>query len=217
MRHKILGLPAVLSLLLLAMPVHAHEAGQWVYKVGVGTVVPDDSVLLPGILGPGTSVEVDAGSSATFTLTYFFTRNLAFDLLAAFPFDHDIVLVTDGVGAKIADTNHLPPTFSLQYHLAPEGNFRPYVGVGANWTTFFNTDVTPELEEAGFYLDLESSFSWAAQLGADFLIGDDWLVNADVRYIDLESDAFLRTPSGNAAGPVGIDPMVYSLSIGYRF
>ena len=80
MRHKILGLPVILSLLFLASPVQAYEAGQWIYRVGVGTVQPDDSVLLPGILGPGTSIEVDGATSATFTVTYFFTPHLAFDV-----------------------------------------------------------------------------------------------------------------------------------------
>ncbi len=208
MRHKIFGFPVILSLLVLALPAQAHEAGQWVYRVGVGSVVPDDKNLA---LDSTTSIEVDAGTSATFTLTYFFTRNFAFDVLAALPFDHDIVLESNGVGSKIAETNHLPPTLSLQYHFAPDGNVRPYVGVGANWTTFFNTDT---IEGLGADLDLDDSFGFAAQLGADFLIGEDWLVNADVRYINIETDATL---GGSALGTVAIDPMVYSLSIGYRF
>lgn len=211
MRHKIFGLPAILSLLFLALPADAHEAGQWVYRVGVGTVQPDDRNL---VLGETTYVEVDGGTSATLTLTYFFTPNLALDVLAALPFDHDIVLVDDGVGAKIAETNHLPPTISLQYHLIPDGNFQPYVGLGANWTTFFNTDTIDDLASAGVNLELDDSFGLAAQLGADFLLSEDWLVNFDVRYIDIETDATL---GGAEIGGVAIDPMVYSLSIGYLF
>ena len=211
MRHKILGLPVILSLLFLASPVHAYEAGQWVYRVGVGTAQPDSRNL---VLDESTYVEVDGATSATFTLTYFFTRNFAFDVLAALPFDHDIVLVSDGVGQKIAETNHLPPTISLQYHLLPDGDFQPYVGVGANWTTFFNTDTIDALSSTGVELELDDSFGFAAQIGADFLIGEDWLVNADVRYINIETDATL---GGAEIGTVAIDPMVYSISFGYRF
>ncbi len=211
MRRTISCFAVVFSSLFLALPVHAHEAGQWVYRVGVGTVQPDDRNLS---LDETTFIEVDGGTSATFTLTYFFTPNIAFDILAALPFDHDIVLVADGVGAKVAETNHLPPTLSLQYHFAPDGNFRPYVGVGANWTTFFNTDTIDDLANAGVNLDLDDSFGVAAQVGADFLIGEDWLVNAEVRYIDIETDATL---GGAEIGAVAIEPMVYSISIGYRF
>ena len=91
---------------------------------------------------------------------------------------------------------------------------QPYAGVGVNWTTFFNTDTIPALADQGIELDLDDSFGWAAQLGADYLIGEDWLLNVDVRYVDLETDATL---GGSAIGAVAIDPIVYSLSIGYRF
>ena len=47
MRHKILGLPVILSLLFLALPVQAYEEGQWVYRVGVATVQPIDSASQP--------------------------------------------------------------------------------------------------------------------------------------------------------------------------
>ena len=211
MRHKILGFPVILSLLFLALPAHAHEAGQWVYRVGVGTVQPDDRNL---VLDETTFIEVDGGTSATFTLTYFFTRNLAFDVLAAFPFNHDVVLVADGVGAKVAETNHLPPTLSLQYHFLPEGDLRPYVGLGVNWTTFFNTDTIDDLADAGVGLELDDSFGMAAQVGADYLIGEHWLINLDVRYLDIETDATL---GGAEVGSVAIEPWVYSLSVGYRF
>ena len=211
MKHKILGFTLVLSSLFLALPTHAHEAGKWVYRVGVGTVEPDSKNLA---LDSTTYVEVDGATSATFNLTYFFTQNLAFDVLAALPFDHDIVLMADGAGGKIAETNHLPPTFSLQWHFLPDGDIQPYVGVGANWTTFFNTDTIDALADAGVGLELDDSFGVAAQIGADFLIGEDWLVNADVRYINIETDATL---GGAGIGTVAIDPMVYSVSVGFRF
>lgn len=211
MRRKILGFPVILSLLVLALPVQAHEPGQWVFRVGIGTVQPDSRNL---VLDETTYVEVDDGTSATFTLTYFFTRHFAMDLLAAFPFGHDIALVSDGVGTKIADTSHLPPTLSVQYHFAPDSSFKPYLGVGANWTTFFNTDTIPDLADAGVNLDLDDSTGWAGQIGADFLVGEDWLFNADVRYINIETDATL---GGAGIGTVAIDPWVYSLSFGYRF
>ena len=91
---------------------------------------------------------------------------------------------------------------------------RPYVGIGANWTTFFNTDTIDALADAGVGLELDDSFGLATQLGADFLLNDNWMVNFDVRYIDIETDATL---GGSPIGTVAIDPWVLSLSIGYQF
>ena len=105
----------------------------------------------------------------------------------------------------------------------PDGRFQPFVGVGLNWTTFFDTSVVPALSDAGITgLDLDDSFGIAAQVGADWMINDNWLINLDVRWINIESDATL---SGTAFAPenavqigtVAIDPFVYAINVGYNF
>ena len=45
-------------------------------------------------------------------------------------------------------------------------------------------------------------------------INDNWLVNFDVRWIDIETDAKLN---GSALATVEIDPWVVSINAGYRF
>ena len=90
----------------------------------------------------------------------------------------------------------------------------PYVGLGVNWTTFFNTDTVSELAIDGIELDLDDSVGLAAQVGADFSTGDRWLLNVDIRWADIETDATL---GGVEVGSVEIDPWVYSIQVGYRF
>jgi outer membrane protein len=63
-------------------------------------------------------------------------------------------------------------------------------------------------------LKLDDSFGVAAQLGADFDVSDTMFVNFDVRWIDINTDAEL---DGVALEEVEIDPMVYSLTIGWKF
>jgi outer membrane protein len=124
------------------------------------------------------------------------------------------------ISAKIAETEHLPPTFSIQYHFLPDSTFQPYVGAGVNYTTFFSTDVEQVLTDlTGITsIDLDDSFGLALQFGGDFLLGDRWLINADVRWIDIESD--LSASVGVVSDDVGtvkIDPWVYSINLGFRF
>jgi outer membrane protein len=38
----------------------------------------------------------------------------------------------------LASTWVLPPTLTMQYHLAPEGKIRPYLGAGLNYTIFYS-------------------------------------------------------------------------------
>jgi outer membrane protein len=200
-------------LALVASPALAYEAGTWVLRAGVGVVAPDSDNL---VLDPDTIIEVDDGTSLTLMGTYMFSPNWAFDVLASWPFNHDIKLG----GAKIAETDHLPPTFSLQYHFLPDSTFQPYAGAGVNFTTFFSTDVTQTLTDlTGITdIDLDDSFGLALQLGADWTFGNNWLLNFDLRWIDIESD--LTASDGvtsSELGTVAIDPFVYSINLGYTF
>ncbi len=181
---------------------NAYEKGDWLLRVGVGNVDPKSN--------NGEVASVDSGTAVVFNGTYFFTPNLGFEILAASPFSHDIKLAADGT--KVGETKHLPPTFSLQYHFDTESALRPYVGAGLNYTLFFDEETTGPL--AGTSLSLDGSFGLAAQLGADFDISDTMFVNFDVRWIDINTDAEL---DGAALEEVEIDPMVYSLTLGWKF
>jgi outer membrane protein len=130
-------------------------------------------------------------------------------VLAALPFEHDINL---NGGGKVADTEHLPPTLSLQYHFNPAGAVRPYVGAGVNYTLFFNETTTGAL--SGAKLELDPSFGPAAQAGLDVSIGSLWFVNIDARWMDIDTDAKLN---GADLGTVELDPYAYGISIGRRF
>lgn len=183
-------------------PVCAADAGDWTVRAGPYLVAPksDNSDI----------VGVDDGASLGFTISYNFTENWAVELLAATPFSHDITLNADG--SKVAETKHLPPTLSVQYHWVNPSAFRPYIGVGLNYTTFFDESTTGALE--GTSLSLDDSFGIASQLGANYEINDRWQLNLDIRWINIETDASL---DGVEIATVEIDPVVYGLNVGYRF
>ncbi len=215
----------------LAVPAQAHEAGDWLFRVGVSTVDPKSDNLDTAVPSEGgttpVTIEVDSGTTLTFNGTYFFSPNWGLEVLAAAPFNHDIEIA--GIG-KIGETDHLPPTFSLQYHFLPDGAFQPYVGLGLNATIFFSEDVdqalidtvealNPGLEVTGADLDLDTSFGIAAQVGADYILNENWTINFDVRWINIETDAELTVdPVGTLdLGTVEIDPWVYGINVGYKF
>ena len=182
--------------------VHSHEAGDWIVRVGAGTVDPKSN--------NGAVVSVDAGTTLVFNGTYMFTDNLGLELLAAAPFSHDITLATGG--AKVGETKQLPPTLSLQYHFVTDSAWSPYVGAGLNYTLFFDEETVGPL--AGSSLDLDPSFGIATQAGIDYALSDTKLINFDVRWMKIETDADL---DGVFLETVEIDPLVYSLTFGWRF
>jgi len=194
---------AIVSLLgVAAMPLaQAQDAGDWIWRVGVHNVRPKSD--------NHDTVNVDTGASLTFNGTYVFAPHWGVELLAAMPFAHDINL---NGGGKVAETKHLPPTLSLQYHFNPNGSWRPYAGAGVNYTLFFHEKTVGAL--SGANLELDPSWGLAAQLGLDVNLGSDWFVNADARWFDIDSDASLN---GASLGSVEIDPYAFGISVGRRF
>ena len=60
-------------------------------------------------------------------VSYYFTPNIAAELVLTYPQKHDVRLGGDKVGSL----KHLPPTLLAQYHFTNFGAFKPYVGAGA--------------------------------------------------------------------------------------
>lgn len=132
------------------------------------------------------------------------TGNLAVGVLAATPFKHDITLA----GKKIGTTKHLPPTVTLQYHFNNGSAVKPYVGIGANYTKFFDED-----SSLGS-LNLDSSTGLAGELGVDYNFNKHWGVNGAAWYADIKTDATL---GGATLGEVDISPWVYMVGVSYKF
>jgi len=211
-----------------SLAVQAYEEGDWIVRVGATTVAPNedsDSIVIP--TDPATvldGVDVDDDTQLGLIGAYMITDNFGLELLAATPFEHDIGI--SGTGLSAGSAKQLPPTLSLQWY--PRGGksgWQPYVGVGLNYTYFFDEDVDADLEAAlgeligasDVDLDLDNSFGFAAQAGVDFPLGEHWGLNAGVWYIDIDTTANVKTDVGNVEFDVDIDPWVYNLGIVYKF
>lgn len=214
---------AVVAGTMLASQSALAAAGDWILRGGATLVAPNDDsgTAIVGGVDTGSKVSVGNDVKPSFTVTYMLTDAIGIELLGAFPFKHEVDAsggALAGLG-HIADVQHLPPTLSLQYHFQA-GAFRPYVGAGLNYTFFFEEEASSSLKAAGFNkVSLKESFGYALQVGLDYELSNNWLVNADLRYIDIETEARLSGPGG-ATGKVDnieIDPVVFTLAVGKRF
>jgi len=230
-----------LAAAILALPTvsMAHEANSLVLRVGAVTVDPheDSSDLKVAGLGTlaGAQVGLDSDTQLGINFTYKFTDNLGIGVLGATPFKHDISgagSVLAGAG-KLGSTKHLPPTVTLQYFPLPASSaVQPYVGVGFNYTTFFQEDTTSTLVDtfsavAGAQVNsvdmkLDDSFGLAAEIGVDYMVTDRIAINAAIWYADIDTEAeltakFADGSKAKAKIDVDVDPMVYMVSVGYKF
>lgn len=211
----------------------AHEQGDIIVRAGIVTVAPDadsDAIALPAPVGtlPG-GVDVDNDTQISLIGTWMISDKWGLELLAATPFEHDIDVVDLGINA--GSTRHLPPTLSMQWY--PRGGmegWQPYLGVGVNYTLFFDEDIGGELGGAlgnllgvtDADLSLDDSVGLAVSAGFDLPLNDRWMINAGVWYIDIGTTAdidvgFANGTSATVSFDVDIDPWVYNIGVAYKF
>ncbi|CAM3162531.1 outer membrane protein [Paracoccus aminovorans] len=203
MKHHLLTAAA---LALLASPVLAQSQGEWTLGLGLANVNPKSD---NGVLAAGT-VPTDIGDSTrpTVTVEYFIRDNLGVELLAALPFKHSI----KSNGTEIGTVKQLPPVISLQYHFDATPQLKPFVGVGVNFTGFWDGDARGPL--SGSELRVKNSWGLAAHLGADYWINEKSAIRADFRWIDIGADVELN---GARIGKVEVDPVVAGISYVMKF
>ncbi|QXH57141.1 OmpW/AlkL family protein [Pseudomonas maumuensis] len=222
-------LSASLVALALAAPVaHAHQAGDFILRAGAITTAPNESsgdIKLDGAKVSGTKATLDSDTQLGLAFAYMLTDHIGLELLAATPFQHTVGVkgLGPGLDGKLADIKQLPPTLSLQYYpMAPSSKFQPYAGVGINYTMFFDEDLSSNRKAQGFSnMKLKDSVGIAGQLGMDYMLTDNLLVNAAVWYVDIDTKASIDGPSALGVGKtkvdVDVDPWVYMVGIGYKF
>lgn len=220
MRMCICKLVAILILILFSQISIAYDEGTWFARIGPALIEPNDSSGdVEGI--PNSGVRVDNDITLGFTIGYMLTSKFAIELLGVTPANHDI-RGKGSIGSlgKIADVDVFPPTLSLQYHFIDSGQLHPYIGAGINYTHFPDESVSASTEAAlggSTSLDVDDSWGLAAQAGIDFSMGDSWLMNAAVWYVDIDADATLTTGTVDRDVDIDIDPWVFFVGIGKKF
>lgn len=229
--QKSLFSASLIALALAAPLAQAHQAGDVLVRAGAITVNPkaDSSTVK---VDRGGLAGTDLGGKATMSsdtqlglnFAYMLTDHVGIELLAATPFEHDVKIKGTALGAangKLGTLKHLPPTLSVVYYpLDSKSAFQPYVGGGINYTWIYDEHVGSRASSAGFD-NFRASNSWglAWQIGADYMLTDNLLINAQARYIDIDTNAYVDHPGlgVRAKVDVDVDPFVYMVGLGYKF
>lgn len=198
----------------------------WMVRGRVLGVMPDEgadlSVANAALAG---NVEIGDQYVPELDITYFFTDNIAAELiLAVTPHDVDAVGVTvpgalNNANVDLGDVWLLPPTLTLQYHFETGARFKPYIGAGVNATFFFNEDEGAVADG----IDYDPSFGGALQLGVDYDLDGQpggWLLNADVKKVWISTDVtvdFTTALGATVNADVDINPTILGIGFGYKY
>ncbi|MBF6042046.1 MULTISPECIES: OmpW family protein [Pseudomonas] len=232
--HKSLLSASLFALALTAPLAHAFEAGDILIRAGAITVNPKaDSSSVKVDQGPlagtnlGGKATMDSDTQLGLNFAYMIDAHWGIELLAATPFEHEVKLKGTSLGSaangKLGTLKHLPPTLSVVYYpLDSKSDFQPYLGAGINYTVIYDEHVGSEAQAKGFSnFEAENSWGLAFQVGADYMITDNILLNAQMRYIDIDTRATVENdslaPGTRAKVNVDVDPFVYMVGLGYKF
>jgi len=157
-------------------------------------------------LGGNTKVTAQTLWIPEVDFTYFFTKNIAAELVLTYPQDINI-----NVGGNKAGTiSALPPSLLLQYHFTDLGAFKPYVGVGINYTMFYKTN---NILDGAAHIS-NSSVGAVGQIGFDYMLDKNWGLNVDLKYTQMSTNVYVQDQK---VGSVNLNPFSVGLGVSYRF
>jgi outer membrane protein len=227
-------LSALIASALLPMFAHA-EAGDWVVRLRAANISPnEDSKLgktvnknVANVMSNGAELAVDSNTIPELDISYYFTKNIAAELILATGSKHDVKITKESgttvPNQLLGSIDALPPTLTAQWHFMPDQMFDPYLGAGINAT--FMLDRKLDLRQgplAGQKIRIDrDSFGPALQAGFDINLKDGWLINADVKYIWMDTTVKMQNPLNSnkwtKIDSLDVNPWVVGIGIGKRF
>lgn len=227
----------IITSLLLAVSA-APAFANWSVNIGAIKVQPQGSSShlnvierVAGLATDSTELSVNNNTQLGLTVDYRLNKNWTLELIAATPFTHDIHVKGSAVdGLRIGNTKHLPPTIVAQYHLdSGDSRFDPFIGLGVNYTNFFQERASSEListlaalnvTDANDKVELKLKDSWglAIQAGINIRLAEQWSAHLMFSKMDIDTQGRVLVNSGTVQSvDVSIDPYVWMLGARYSF
>jgi len=200
MRRLLAAALATFALAAPATSAFAQDSGDWLIRARAIHLNSDNDDTT------GLGLNINDRWIPEVDISYFFTPNWATELVLTYPQKQD--LNSSVLGIQVGTLKHLPPTLSLQYHVTGLAGWRPYAGVGVNYTRFSSVDLAPGVDIQ------RNSVGPAVGAGFDVPIGGGWLLNVDAKKVWIDTKVSV---GGSGVGTLNIDPWLIGIGVGKRF
>jgi len=192
---------AVLSAVTFSTTSFAQS--DWIIRTNISNISPD-------VESNALGLDINSDTAVSTDITYFFTPNIAINVVAVFS-SHE----TESVACDLAGSNScgnidlLPPIITGQWHFSPNANVRPYITAGINYNIFGDTTGTLD----AINTEIDDTVGIAVGAGVDFEITNALAINVDIKQLFIEVD--VTTDLGS--DKFDIDPLVIGAGIAYSF
>ena len=224
------SLPVMLCI--FSMPVLSYEGGDVILRLGYANVdfrEDSDSVLFDDAIKLG-DLSVESQRTPLLTIATMFNERWGVEVLIPFS---PLELKADGKGGFIdglpmGTGDVWPLAITFQYYPFETQWVIPYIGIGANYTFINNEQIDENTAsllgiERIESLDADDSFGWVFQLGVDFPITKNLMVNLSSMYLELNLDAtgtfYANGVLSDLSAKMGVNtqPNITVVGVSYRF
>jgi outer membrane protein len=121
----------------------------------------------------------------------------------------------------VSSARWISPTLLLEYNfLSVNSPLRPFLGVGVNYTTFYDRDSTAAGNAASggpTRLSLTSSVGPAVTGGLTYRISDRWHLHGSYSWSRVKTDLTTNTDGVIRTSHINFGPQALVVSVGYSF
>jgi outer membrane protein len=208
-----------------------------VFRIGASDVAPHSST--SDAVGPflptpdsGVSLKVKDQSTLFFSYARKLDDQYEFELAGGVPPTHNVVaklnpsivpanLVAAYQGQTIAKVRQFAPTVFVNYKFGQANDgFRPFIGLGVNYTKFdqrTSTALGNGLNGGPTDIQMKDSWGLAAQVGADYKLNDKWSLHGGISTAAVKSTITTTTSGATRTMDIRFQPLVFTLAAGYSF
>ncbi|OWF65999.1 hypothetical protein B6A14_09640 [Polynucleobacter hirudinilacicola] len=207
LKSLVVAMATVASLAPIAAHAQSAEENPWMVRVRAVDLLWQNGQ--SGAVVQGADVKAANKVIPELDVSYFFTKNIAAELVLTYPQTIDINYTSSQT--KLGSIKALPPSLLLQYHFTNFGAFKPYIGAGVNYTIFTSRN---NLGNGAYSVD-NSSFGAVGQIGMDYMFDKNWGLNLDLKYATMSTN--VTTAAGADGGKLTLNPWMPAVGVTYKF
>lgn len=210
-------LPGVALTAVVALALAAGAAQAQSTTLKFGGIRYDSNSRTNGVTGvgipPGADAKVGDANTVLLTAEVAVKPDVGIELVLGLP--PRISAKASGSVAflgEVLTARNVAPTVIVNYHFGNPGDtWRPYAGVGLNYTRFTNI-TTPY----GWDVKLSDSVGMVGQVGVDYAWSRGWGLFASVARVDVRSK-LVATGATVLQSTIDFRPLTYAIGASYRF
>jgi outer membrane protein len=184
------------------------------------------------LTGPYVPPGANIGAKNVETVYFGYVRNLSEHFVVELALGYPPLQKTVGKGPAslgsvpydgqvIATARWLAPTLLLEYELFDaNAKLRPFIGAGANYTTFYDRNSTAQGDAVSggpTKLSLSASLGPAGTVGADYHISGNWHAYASYSISRVKTNLVADTAGVIRTTHISFGPQALIVSVGYSF